>query len=93
MAKGIKIEFHKEGWDALIKGVVETVGVSRMSAVAAAANSSAGLDDGYRVSVEGDDPLQQHDYRATVITATGAAMSDNMKNNTLVNNFHVAGGE
>jgi len=86
-----KVKWDPEAWDAIVKEVVSTKGVEAMTRVADASNASAGIDDGYRVSVDGGKPLEKHDYRATVITATGEAMRDNAKNNTLVNNFHLAG--
>lgn len=85
-------EMDQDGWDALVKEVISTQGVPRMKRVADACNEQDGLDDGYRVSVEGPEPLRQHDYRATVITATGAAIRKNARNNTLIKNFHQAGG-
>lgn len=91
---GGKLKMNRAGWNKLVKEIVETEGVERMGRVAAAANAAADLDDGYRVSVEGPgEQLSKHSYHATVITATAAAMVDNARNNTLVNNFHHAGGE
>ncbi|MUL44469.1 hypothetical protein FZI85_17240 [Mycobacterium sp. CBMA293] len=63
-----------------------------MQRVADAANSHLKKGPGYKVSVEGDDPLKKHDYRATVITATPEAMNDNAKHNRLVAEFHQAEG-
>lgn len=87
----MKLRFHKRGWDKVVKHVIDTEGVDRMRRVAEAANTSEGVIDGFRVSVDGDQPLRKHDYRATVITATGEAMRANAQNNTLVNEFHRAG--
>lgn len=88
-----RLKFHAAGWDALVRGIVETDGVARMKRVAAAANAAGDYtDDDYRVSVEGPGAhLSKHSYRATVITATAAAMWDNAENNTLVNQFYRAG--
>jgi hypothetical protein len=38
----------------------------------------------YMVSVEGSNPLNLNDYRATVITVTERARIDNARNNTLI---------
>ena len=38
----------------------------------------------YMVSVEGSNPLNLNDYRATVITVTDRAKLDNARNNTLI---------
>lgn len=87
-----RITFHQQGWDDIAEQVIETEGVDRMKRVADAANEN--LDrDGYKVSVEGGDPLRKRDFRATVITATADAMYDNAKNNRLVSEFHRAGGQ
>ena len=84
--------FNKAGWQALARQIIDTEGVKRMRQVADGCNT--GLKrDGYLVSVEGDEPLTQRDYRATVITATYEAQSDNAKNNTLLNNFYRAEGD
>lgn len=89
-----KLEFEADGWDEIVKGVINTVGVERMTRVAEACNQSEGLGDGgFMASVEGSRPLQKRDYRATVITVTEDAKRANAKNNTLVNNFYLAGGD
>ena len=47
----------------------------------------AGPPDGkrdYMVSVEGSNPLNLNDYRATVITVSERAKIDNARNNTLI---------
>lgn len=87
--------FHEEGWLEIKKQIVESVLVPRMQRVAEASNTEAGIEDGYRVGTEGDPEkqLRLHDWRSTVITATAEAMVDSARNNTLVNNFHLAGGE
>lgn len=88
-----KIVFHLDAWREVAKQVVETEGVARMQRVASAANQAAGITDGYRVSVEGPgERLQKHEYRATVITATGAAMRAEAEHGSLVGNFYQAGG-
>lgn len=86
-----KLKFHRDGWDSLVREVVDNEAVPRMRRVADACNGH--LDrPGYLVSVEGDDQLRKRSYRATVITATGDAMRDNQKHNRLVGEFHQAGG-
>ena len=90
MAKS-KIKFNRNAWDALAKNVVETEGVKRMKRVADACNGHV-EEDGYMVSVEGDEPLNKRDYRATVITTDAESMADNAENNRLVREFHQAGG-
>lgn len=88
----VELKFNADGWDEIVKEVINEVAVPRMKRVADASN--AGLDrPGYLVSTEGDNPLQKRDYRATVITATEDAMYDNAKNDTLLKNFHLAGGD
>ena len=47
---------------------------------------------GFMVSTEGDEPLTKRDYRATVITASAAAMRLNAKHNTLLQHFNEAAG-
>ena len=92
MARKARIKFHDAGWDKIVGDIIDTEGVSRMRRVADASN--ANLDrEGYKVSVEGDKPLRKRDFRATVITATDDAKYDNGKNNTLVQNLHLAGGD
>lgn len=91
MSRKSKVEFNMRAWDKLVTDVINNHAVPRMRRVADACN--ARLDrPGYMVSVEGDNPLNKRDYSATVITATGDAMYDNQKNNTLVKNFNKAAG-
>jgi hypothetical protein len=92
----VPIEFNKEGWNNLVKDVVDNECVPRMQNVADACNeqmaerSDRGLNEpGYVVSVVGGKPLEEHDYRATVITGTNQAMFDNAENNTLLQNFYL----
>lgn len=47
----------------------------------------------YMVSVEGSDPLNLRDYRATVITVTNRAKIDNARNQSLIRNLYRAGGD
>lgn len=80
------------GWKQLAKEIIATEGVKRMQRVADACNEGIS-DDGYKVGIEGDDTLQKHDMRMTVITTTAEAIIDNGRNGTLIKNFHLAGGE
>lgn len=87
------VRFNKAGWNQIVKDVIDTEGVRRMKRVADAANQNLDGPDGYLVSTEGDEPLTQRDYTATVITASAEAQRDNAKRNTLVQNLHRAGGD
>lgn len=89
------LKFNKKNWNGIIRQIVDTEGVERMQRVADACNQGLDTDEapGYRVSTEGDEPLSKNGYRATVITAEAESIVDNAKNNTLVKNFHLAGGE
>lgn len=96
MADDTEIALDKEALQALIIEIVDSECVPRMHRVADACN--AGLtwgpgQKGYMVSVEGDKPLTKHSYRATCITAGAAAIRDNAASNSLVRNFHLAGGD
>lgn len=86
------LTFNRAAWRQLTKDIINSEGVDRMKRVADAANRADDLEDGYRVSIEGDDPLDKRDYRATVITATAEAMRANARSNTLISNFHQASG-
>jgi hypothetical protein len=93
-----RLRFNKPNWNKMVKDIVDTECVKRMHRVADACNAGLPLSEkaespaNYMVSVQGDKPLSKRGYRATVITATGAAMRDNASNNTLVHNLHLAGG-
>lgn len=99
------VTFNRKNWDQMVKEIVENECVPRMQNVADACNQQmadrggSDTDDdsgyvfnepGYVVSVEGGKPLESHDYRATVITATNQAMVDNAQNNSLLQNFYLA---
>lgn len=98
----VEIEMNDDGWDAVVKQVIENTGVPMMQKVADACNESDGTQGGdgedqdqapgYRAGTDGAKPLEKHDYRATCIAATYQAMARNAANNTLVNNFYQAGG-
>ena len=89
-------KIDEKAMDELVdKIVVNTQFVSRMERVAEASNSEAGIENGYRVGVQGDPSkeLRKHDQRMTVITATAEAMIDCARNDTLIKNFYLAGGD
>lgn len=69
-----KFRLNRKAQSELTKEIVEKVCVPMMQRVADACNQEAGLEDGFRVSVEGDDPLDKRDYRATAIAATAEAI-------------------
>lgn len=87
MAKQFKV--NRKALNAITKQVIDTVGVERMQKVADACNADLGEPDGYLVSIEGDDPLDKRDYRATVITASAHAIRHDRKHDTLLRNFGV----
>lgn len=89
MAQQFKL--NRKAFSEISKLVIETVGVERMQRVADAANSHI-ESDGFMVSVEGDDPLDKRDYRATVITANAEAIRADRKHDILLSEFHKAGG-
>ena len=84
-----KMDWNMRGWSELVSEIVDTEGVRRMQKVADACNQDDDTD-GYMVSVEGGNPLYKRDYRATVITTTGAAIRGNAEHQTLVKNFYRA---
>jgi hypothetical protein len=87
-------EPDEQGWDDLVRGIIRTDGARRMETVAAACNAADGLEDGYRAGTQGSgEQLTRRDLRATAITATYDAILSNAKNNTLIKNLHIAGGE
>ena len=90
MAK-TRVTINKRGMNELAKHVIDTEGVSRMQRVADACNTELG-SDGYKVSVEGENPLSKRDYRATVITANSEAIVYDRKHDALIRNFGVAEG-
>ncbi len=86
MAKQFKV--NRKALNALTKQIIDTTGVEMMQKVADACNAELG-EEGYMVSVEGDDPLDKRDYRATVITAPAHAIRHDRKHDTLLKNFGV----
>lgn len=87
------VRINLPAWKQMAKEIANNQLVERMQRVADACNEQAGLTDGYRVGIEGDDTLTKHDERMTVITATAEAIVDNARTNRLVQNFHLAGGD
>lgn len=85
------IKFNIKGWNKLVGDIIDTEGVKRMSRVAQACNAADDTDE-YKVSVEGTNPLNRRNFRATVITAGPRAIRGNAKRNTLVRNFYRAAG-
>lgn len=105
MANENRLEFNETAWDALLTHVVDVWAEPKAEMIAAQANqeilsaTSDGRDDplpagkrDYMVSTEGSRPLQNGDYRATVVTVTNRAKAHNARTNTLVKNFHLGGG-
>jgi len=91
-----KLELDRKALQQLIIQIVDEECVPRMQRVADACNAGLSLsagEKGYMVSTEGDKPLTKHSYRATCITAGAEAILDNAANNTLIKNFHLAGGK
>lgn len=74
---------------ALRRGTIR--GKARTSAQERAENI-LDIGKGYQVGIEGDpdETLKLRNYRATVITASAAAMRHNAKRNTLLRNLHLA---
>lgn len=88
MAKQFTV--NRKARNVLTKQIVDTTVVELMQKVADAGNAELG-EEGYLVSVEGDDPLDKRDYRATVITASARAIRHDRKHDTLLRVFGVAG--
>lgn len=86
------IKFDQAAWDELVAHVIDTEGVERMRRVADACNAADGTDQ-YMLSTEGKGALLQRDYRVTVITAGAKAIKANAQWNTLLQHFHLAGGD
>ena len=72
---------------ALRRGTVR--GKARESSTARAEHITA-VGKGFMVGTEGDESLEKHDYRATVITASAAAMNYNAAHHPLVRYFPLA---
>lgn len=89
------LKFNKTAWSITVANIIGTAGFRRVQAIADACNAGAGLGDGgYKAGTEGDRSkvLKDDDFRATVITATEAAMEDNATHNRLIQNMHAGGG-
>lgn len=82
---------NQAGWDQLIKQIIDSNGVQRMTRVRDACRAQSGIE-GYMLSIEGDNPLRQRDDRVTVITATWEAIEDNAAHDRLLQNFYLAEG-
>lgn len=87
-----RMKFHDKGWDQVVEKVIADEGVPRMQRVADMSNAYIETD-GYKVSSEGDKQLGKRSFRATVITTNREAIADNARNNRLIQNLHLAGGE
>ncbi len=92
MAKAGSFKLNRKAMNSLVKEIIDTEGVARMQKVADKCNADAGTENGFMVSVEGDDPLDKRDYRATVITATAKAITYDRKHDVLLKNFGLAEG-
>lgn len=79
-------KLNRKAMNMLVTEAIDKIAVPHMQDVADRCNDHID-SDGYMVSVEGDDPLDKRDYRATVITADAKAMMDNAKHDRLVNEF------
>jgi hypothetical protein len=64
----------------------------RTNRIAEAANSAAGLQDGYRASSQQGARRPQGRWRGTVITATAEAVQDNARHNRLLRSLHAGRG-
>ncbi|QRY51732.1 hypothetical protein [Mycolicibacterium septicum] len=84
MAK--QFSLNRKAINTIITEAIDKVAVPRMQEVADRCNNHID-SEGYMVSVEGDDPLDKRDYRATVITADAKAMMDNARHDRLVTEF------
>ena len=89
-----QFKVNRKAYNEIAKQAIDTIGVPMMQKVADACNAELagrGKPEGYMVSVEGDDPLDKRDYRATVITATADAIRHDRKHDSLLRNFGVVG--
>jgi len=90
---------NRKAREEIVKQVIETDGVQRMDRVAKACDAEAGItgteaiESGFMVSIEGEDSLKKRDYRVTVIAANAQAIRHDRKHDTLLRNFHLAGGD
>jgi hypothetical protein len=105
MARSGEVDWNEGNLDAMLRGIVKNVLEPRAEAIASACNEASAAsadhderttDDekrGYKAGTDGAKPLRKHDYHATVITTTYAAMADNARHNRMVENFHLAEGQ
>ena len=95
-----KLTFRQQAWNDLARDVVERWARPAAEKIAAACNEESANAEhpvrttdeekrGYRAGTEGPSKtLKKGVWRATVITATNAAMADNARHNRLVNHCH-----
>ena len=89
----LRIEWHQNEIDRLVKETIDNVGVPMMETVADACNEELGKgfessDKGFQAGTTGPgEQLSSRDYRATVITADAAAIIHNRRHNTLIRNL------
>lgn len=85
-------KLNRAALNSIVTEIIDTFGVPAMQKLADKCNADAGIEDGYRVSIEGDKTLDKHDYRATVITATAEAITADRTHDYLLKNFGIVGG-
>jgi hypothetical protein len=86
----LPIELDRKALAGIRRDIVATEAVKRMTRVRDACRAQSGTDE-YMLSIEGPGAIELNAV-VTVITAGPEAIRDNAENNTLVRNFHLAGG-